>query len=495
MTESNRVQVALVRETTAGTTPTTPRMRKMRFTDVTPNFAPSFLDPDEIRDDRMMGDPIPSLKASAITLPYELSYPEDETPLSEVYRSAFYNPWTNTPQRYNDGTADSVITAVTAASDTYTVTTGAAFVEGHLVRATGFTNAGNNSVFRAQSGSGATAVVAPSSPGLTDETAPPGTARLKVVGCEGASADLTALADGIGSTALDFTTLGIPLGAWVKVGGTADATTFAFLVTAGLVARAGAFARVIAITATKLTLDHLPAGWTTDSGTGKTIRLFWGDQIKNGVTLSPMTVEVGYLGQTVPNYIAFKGQTVGQLTENSASGAKVTGTATMTGMDSAAPTTTPLDASPDAVTTAQVMAANAHVGRVSEAGAQVTSPNWCRALNWTINNNVRSIEAQDSQTPVATRPGECLVTVEFDTYFGDATYLNKFHTGTPTSISQIIRRNNQAIIRTWPRLTYREGNPTGHTKNSDVMLPFRAQASKDTLTSSHMYVDRIEYYE
>mgnify|MGYP001601113945 CR=1 FL=1 len=29
----------------------------------------------------------------------------------------------------------------------------------------------------------------------------------------------------------------------------------------------------------------------------------------------------------------------------------------------------------------------------------------------------------------------------------------------------------------------------------DVMLPFKGQASKDTLTSSHVYFDRLEYYE
>ena len=85
---------------------------------------------------RAAGNSTPSLNG-------ELSYPTDETPLSELLRNAFWNPWANTPQRDNDGTADSVITAVTAASDTYTVTAGPAFVEGQLVRPTGFTAEGD----------------------------------------------------------------------------------------------------------------------------------------------------------------------------------------------------------------------------------------------------------------------------------------------------------------------------------------------------------------
>lgn len=57
MASSNRTQLALVRETTPGVTPTTPRMRKVRMTGETLQLTPLYVDSEEIRDDRMLGDP------------------------------------------------------------------------------------------------------------------------------------------------------------------------------------------------------------------------------------------------------------------------------------------------------------------------------------------------------------------------------------------------------------------------------------------------------
>ena len=70
---------------------------------------------------------------------------------------------------------------LTDSSDTYTVNSGgAAFKTGHLAKAEGFTNAANNQIFRVASSTGTTVVG--SSLTLTDETAPPGTAKLQVIG-------------------------------------------------------------------------------------------------------------------------------------------------------------------------------------------------------------------------------------------------------------------------------------------------------------------------
>jgi hypothetical protein len=488
MTATNRVQVALVRETTIGTTPITPRMRKLRITQGSPSLVPEYVDPEEVRDDRMTDDPILTITNSTPSLNGELSYPTDETALSELLRNAFWNPWTNTPQRDNDGTQDSVITAVTAASDTYTVTAGAAFVEGQLVRATGFTNPGNNSIFRAQAGSGATAVVAPAAPGLTDEAAPPGTARLKVVGFQGASGDITATADGLASSALDLTTLGLAVGMWIKVGGTAAADRFA---TPAL----NDWARIAAIATNALTLDNKPAGWGTDSGAGKTIKVWFGDQIRNGTSPTAHTIEFGYLGQQTPTYIAQRGAHVNTMQFNATSRAKITWQATFQGMGGAQGTS-PLDASPDAPTTAVVMAANANVGRLAEGGSRLTSPNWARSLQWTLNNNLRAIESVDEQSPVAVREGECTVTGSIETYFGDNSLLAKFYGGTPTSINARFTRNGQALIVQFPRVTYRGGgDPNVGGKNQDVMLNLEFTASKDTNTSAVIVLDRLEFYE
>lgn len=486
MTASNRVQVAFVREVTPGTTPNTPRMRLARITSEGLSFTPEYADPDEIRSDRMMGDPILQMQAAQGPIGFELSYPVPDTFLSDVIRSAMFNDWVNTPTFDNDGTSDSVVTQVTDSTDTYTVASGGTAVKaGHLVRATGFTNAANNQIFRAASSTGTTIVG--SSLTLTDEAAPPAAARLKVVGFQGASGDITATAGGLGSTSLDFTTLGLVVGQWIKIGGTATGDKFA-------AAACNDWARITAITATALTLDNKPSGWTTDSGTGKTIKVWFGDVIKNGTAKTALTIEKGFLGQDTPTYIAARGMVANTLEMSLASREKITGSVAFLGMGGGQGTSA-LDASPDAVTTGLVMAGNANVGRIAENGAQVAAKNWAKSLNFTINNNLRTLEAVDSTSPVGIEPGECMVSGTIETYFGDNTLLAKLYAGTASSINARVAKDSQAVIWQFPRVTFRGGNPAAGGKNQDVMLPLEWQASKDSLTSAHAWCDRIEYFE
>lgn len=487
MTSANRTQVALVRETTAGTTPTTPRMRTMRITGESLAFSPNYVDSDELRSDRMLGDPIKNMQASTGGVNFELSYPDDLSPLSELIRSGMYNTWTNTPTFYNDGTADSVVTDAGTTSNTYVVASGgASVVAGHLVRATGFTNSANNQIFKATSSSATTVVGSGLS--LSAETAPPATAKLKVVGFQGASGDITATSTGLGSTLLDFTTLGLAVGQWIKIGGTAAGDKFA-------TSACNDWVRITAIAAGALTCDNLPSTWTTDSGTSKTVKVWFGDQIKNGTTQTSLTIERGFLGQTTPTYIVNTGMVVGTLTHTIASKAKIVGSASFTGMGGSE-STTPLDASPDAATTGLVMAANANVGRLGVNGSQLVGPNWSKEISFTIENNLRTIESVDATAPVAVREGECKVSGKMSTYFGSDTELAAFYNGTARAINARVAKNSQAVIYQVPRATYRGGgNPSASAKNTDVMADFEFQASYDTTTAAHIIMDRLEYYE
>lgn len=494
MTDSNRTRMTTVEEVTLGTTPVTPRMRTARFTGETLAFRPTFVTSEEIRDDRMNSDPIKVNESNSGPVNGELSFPVDETALSIWLKSLMCSDWLNTPFRDNDGVADSVITNLADTTDVATVTTGAAFVVGQLVRFSGFTNAANNGVFRCTTGSAT--VPAFLGAGFVAEAAPPAAARMKTVGFMGAAADITALADGLGSTLLDFTTLGLRVGQWVKVGGAADASTFAFLVTAGAVARRNAWARIIAIAATKLTLDNLPAGWTTDVGTGKTIQVFFGDQIKNGVDTKSCTIERGFMGQAVPTYIAQRGMVAGEGQFNFTTEDKARYTLTFSGMSGQASTTS-LDATPDAATTNAVMAAAVNVGRIAENGVCLGSPNWMQSLQISVNNNLRMINALDCDEtigPVDIGKGSFDVTINAPTYFGSDALLTKLFAGTPTNINTRIAKNNQAIIFAIPRITFTDGSPSATAKNTDAILPLTGMASKDELTSAHLIIDRLEYY-
>lgn len=487
MTQSNRVQIATVRESTMGVTPGSPRMRKMRMTGETLAFSPSYVTSDEIRNDRMNVAPILVMKDSAGGVNLELSYPDDNSPLSDMLRSAFENTWVNTPTFFNDGTADSVITDAGTVANTYAVVSGgASVVVGHLVRATGFANSANNQVFRAASSSGTTIVG--TSLSLSAETSPAAAAKLKVVGFQGASADITATSTGLASSVLDFTTLGIAVGQWLKIGGTGAGNQFA---TAAL----NDWVRVTAVAAHALLCDNLPTGWTTDTGTGKTVKVWFGDQIRNGTTLTSMTIERGFLGQTTPVYIVNYGMNVNSFAVTINSRAKITAAVAFMGMGGTESTST-LSGTPDATTVGAVMAANANVGRLAENGARLTSPNWAKNLEFTINNNLRTIESVDSQSPVAVRDGECTTTGKLTTYFGDDTLLAKFYNNTTTSLNSRVAKNSQALVFQFPQVTLSGGgNPQATAKNTDVMADFDFTASIDTLTNAEVLMDRLEYFE
>lgn len=160
-------------------------------------------------------------------------------------------------------------TAVTATG--YTVPSGGAVPEGTLLYAVGWSNAANNGVKVAASGSTATEVKVA---GLVAEAGNPA-AQLHVAGIRPEVGDLQIDADGnLTSATLDFTTLGLTVGQMIHIGGVATANRFAQTDNYGL-------ARVEAITTHLLTLGNTAAQYVADTGTGKAIDLFFGSFTRN----------------------------------------------------------------------------------------------------------------------------------------------------------------------------------------------------------------------
>jgi len=491
MGSSNRVQIAAVRETTAGTTPGTPRMRLVRATGESLDFTPEYIDSDELRSDRMLGAPILAMQGAKGGINAELSYPDDNSPASDIWRSTFGSTWVNTNSRDNDGTADSVITDIATTNEVATVTTGTAFVAKELVRFTGFTVAGNNGVFACTTGSATVPRFVGA--GLTNETAPPAAAKMQVVGFIGDSGDINATSTGLSSTTTDFTTFtGLVAGKWIKIGGTGAGNRF---VTSAL----NGWARITAISATALTLDNLPTGWTTETGTGLTIKVWFGDYIRNGTTATSLSIEKGFLDQTTPTYIINTGMHVNSHSLQIQSRNKVTQAIDFLGMGGSQ-STTALDASPDAVTAGLVMAANSSVGRIAENNSPLTSPNWASALTINFSNNLRTIEAADQTSPVGISFGEFGASGNLTNYFGDNSLLAKLYNGTATSLNTRITKTTssvpQAVIWTFPTVYLRGGgNPQAGGKNQDVMQAFTWAAAYNSTYGCSAQMDRIPYYE
>lgn len=171
---------------------------------------------------------------------------------------------------------DLLVTAATGSS--YTVASGgAAFTTKTLLFAEGFNTPANNGM-KPVTASTATSV---SVAGLVAEASPPAAAHIQRVGVRGAAAEFALAVSGsrqrLTSSSLDLTTLGLLPGQWVFIGGDGAAFQFA---TAG----ANGFYRVAVggIAAGYLEFDRIPGTATiTDTGTGKTVDLYFGHFIKN----------------------------------------------------------------------------------------------------------------------------------------------------------------------------------------------------------------------
>jgi hypothetical protein len=491
MSSSNRTQVVSVIETTVGTTPNTPRMRARRTSGEGLKWVPTFVDSGELRSDGMNAPPIKTGEDSSGDIKLEFSYPMPNSPADVDISSVMRNPWSNTNSRDNDGVADSVITAVATSGTILTVTTGTAFVAGELYRFTDFGVAGNNGVFKCTTGSATVPVFAGS--GITDEAVPPAAARVKCVGFQGASGDITATASGLASTALDFTTIpGIAAGKWIKPDSTTAAMGFA-------TAANNDWIWITAVTAHAITCSNLPSGWAVDAGTSKTIKVYFGDQIKNGTTLIAQSIEKGFLGQTVPTYILQPGCAATQYTMNWTAKQKITGATTYMGMTGASQGTVAQDASPDATTSLTsypVMACGPNVGRVGEAGSTLAAPNFVKSLTLQLDNTITPIEAVHTVGAAGLTAHSFKASGTLETYFGDNSLLTKFFAGTLTSLNVRVVGNSRAVILTLPQITYNaNGSPNAGGMDQDVMLPLGWKASKEeTVTNAMALFDRFEFY-
>lgn len=173
---------------------------------------------------------------------------------------------------FADWREKTALAVTSVATGAYSVASGGAgFAVGSLLFAEDFTTAANNGMKKVTASTGTTVTAA----GLVDGSE---TGTITRVGVEADSGDLTMTVTGgvatLGSTALDFTTLGLIPGEWIWVGGDEVGNKFNTAANNG-------FYRIKTIDADAIVFDRSPNSPVTDAGTGKTVRLFFGHVIKN----------------------------------------------------------------------------------------------------------------------------------------------------------------------------------------------------------------------
>jgi hypothetical protein len=158
--------------------------------------------------------------------------------------------------------------------DEYTVAADGDLAAGELIYARGFDDPENNGLKLVVSTSTATAIKVATGT-LVADASPATNVEVAVCGVQGGTSDIVMTSGGdLTSTVLDFTTLGLNVGQFIKIGGTATDTYFA-------TAANNNYARIAAIAANQLTLDKPGGTFAADAGTSKTIQLFYGRFLKN----------------------------------------------------------------------------------------------------------------------------------------------------------------------------------------------------------------------
>ncbi len=481
---TNRTKLSKVRESTYGVTPTSPGFTTVRNTSSSLNANPQTIVSNEIRSDRQVADLILVGFQSGGDVNGELSFKN----FDDDWEEALQSTWSLNP--YIEVTvADTEISDVSATTLTVASGLGTPFKAGMLVLTEGFNTSANNKVSRVESSS-STTVVFPAL-NFTAEAAVPVGAKARVVGFRGASADLVATVTGgnaITSTALDFTTLGISVGEWVRIGDGTAGNSFA---TAAL----NGWARVSAITATRLSFDIVPSGWTADAGTGKTISVFTGDFLTNGSTMRSNTFERQYLDHSPATYEYFKGQVLNVMTVQLATQSVVAVVKSYIGAAAAVASSRVSGATDTAAATYDVMNTSSDVAELDMDGVAITGPNFVMSATININNNLRQQNAIGSLGAVGIGKGEFNVTLsQFQTYFGSRDVYDKIIANTAFGFQTRLESpssGKESYMLDLPRCKLQTGAPQVSGKNADVMLDGTAQAIMHQTLGYTMSVGRF----
>jgi len=493
MSDTNQVKLGIIEETTFDTIPGSPAFQLLNYTG-SPRLGAEnrHVTSQVIRTDRNVQQAIHVDREVNGDVNFELGFSYMDIPIE----GALQNDWTVQNTLVNTGSG-TPISGIVADGDIITCGASHGFVIYGLVLTTGFTNSENNSatgdggggLFYIEAADGTTITIDAS---LADETPPTG-ARIRNVGFQGASSDITATATGLGSTLLDFTTFDIDVGDWVYVGG---GTGYAFATAA-----CNGWCRVSAISANALTFDIVEGTLaSTDVGADKTIRVFLGDSIANGTTSKSYTVQQEFddhvAGTGVDTYAAYSGCRISTLSFDIPSADIVKGSFSFMGATAKVDNTGETSQSQTAAVTDDIFSTSSDVGslsyNVSSTLTEVGTPNYVLSSSISVSNNLRRQTAVGTLGVIGIGSGKCDVTGNLHTYFGSSTFVA--YAFADTELGYTVRfedDDNQMFLIDIPTLKLTGGAPDVSGPDADVTvdLPFIA-----TYNSTMGYTIKIQQF-
>lgn len=499
MSDTNRVGVAIARNSEATFPTAITALEKMRITG-TPNLA---FDPltevsAEIRDDRQISDLIPIGAEAGGDVGFEFSYGV----VDDILESALLGTWDDTHFDTPDAGAMGAGTIPFAAT--------AGFVAGQIVRLTDPSvapageadTAGLYSIDSISANVSITVTPLPINSydsSFTDATAittafesDAGTI-VKVVGVLAASADIAYTATGITSAAGIFDDL------LRKATGTTDLAPGHFIRLIGADAAVAStndvYIEVEAVIAAGAGLTlAVPTDWQTDPGTGDTVLIFFGDVLINpaspvALASRQFAVERSFNDHTPVDRELFLQMGVNTLAQTLAPQAIAVGTAGFFGTTAAARSQTDItdlysggDPTRNDAPAFDVYNTSSNIARLARGGNKVGAGGVNCVLNASveINNNMRRQNAVGVFGACGIGLGEFSVTGSLETYFDDLSLYTDVLQGNETSLDFVMNGNDgRTLLTALPRIKFVGGAPQVPGKNADVVLPLTYQGLLD----------------
>lgn len=465
LASGNRVKHSKIRESAFGVIPTSPAFKNLRVTSssLQPNI--DTVTSQELRTDRQIPDQTTVAVKASGDLNFELSF----NALDDFFEEVLQGAWSPKPTIVSTGTGMSI-----SSTSTINVSAGGTlFVTGMIVQTSGFATAANNKTAIVVSSTSTTIVFAAST--FVNDSSSQAGATVRAVGIQASSGDIAATTGGLSSTALDFTTIDTAAGDWIKIGGAAMAAQFA-------TAADNTFVRVTTVAAHALTCDNLPTNWAADTGSGKTISIFFGDTVTNGTTFWTSTIERNYTDQATPTFEYYTGSATDKLSLSMQASQIVTGSVSMVSQNAAYQTSRASGATDIAAPTYAVLNATSHFGRIGFGGASVVGPDFVMTATVEFANNITPAMAVGSLGAVAMTDGDFNVTGTLDVYFGDISIITNLLNNAPTALNFRIGNtigNDETYVIDFPQVKLSSAQINDVTKNRPVMqnIGYRAVLS------------------
>lgn len=376
------------------------------------------------------------------------------------------------------------------------------FNAGHLIFAEGFTNAGNNGLKRVASVTAGTNVEVDEA--LVDET-PPAAAFFRTVGFEfdsatcdvDATGDLPRLTRASGTQ--DWTDTGIVAGDMIYVGGDAAGDKFTTAANNG-------WGRVKTITASAITFDKFDGTMVNETGTGKTIRIFFGDRLNNDTDGNNINKRYYNLERTLGNdgsgvqseYIT--GATPSEMTMNVQTADKVTCDLSFVGKnhENRDGTTGVKSGNRNSLTEGAALNTSSDIPRIKMAVHSATNENptalfaYMQDLTLNINNNISPNEGVGVTGAFAMNEGSFTVTGEITAYFGDINASESVKNNDDVSLDFVLAKQNRGFAVDVPTLSL-GGGRNEVVAQEPIVMQLSNSASKDATYNYTLSMTRYAY--